>query len=185
MQNVWNDFYKERGRFYILPHPSFGKVITTFRTNQLKKVLDLGCGSGRHSLRLAREGFDVTGIDFSQEAIDLSKRWAASENLSIDFRVHDFREQLPFADDSFDAVVAIDSITYDTKKTVRSALLDVKRILRKNGMVFLTLPTRADNPLVSHLLFEKEEAIEMVSDTFQLVETFMDNQYSICITAMN
>jgi 2-polyprenyl-3-methyl-5-hydroxy-6-metoxy-1,4-benzoquinol methylase len=59
--------------------------------NKSLKILDIGCGTGRHSLELARRGYDVTGIDLSKSMIDKARSLALTENLKIDFRVKDAR----------------------------------------------------------------------------------------------
>lgn len=67
------------------------------------EVLDLGCGRGRHSIWLAREGYRVTGIDLSSEAILKARDKAAAEGLdNAEFKVRDKRNPL---DKKFDAVV--------------------------------------------------------------------------------
>ena len=48
-------------------------------------VLDIGCGTGRHSLELARRGFNVTGIDISEKMLDRASEIAEKENLEIEF----------------------------------------------------------------------------------------------------
>lgn len=45
------------------------------------RVLDVGCGPGRHSLELARRGFDVTGVDISQTFVDLARSAAEADGL--------------------------------------------------------------------------------------------------------
>jgi SAM-dependent methyltransferase len=69
------------------------------------RVLDVGCGPGRHSLELSRRGFDMTGVDLSPEFISLAREAADSESLEIDFQVLDVRE-LAF-DEEFDAVICL------------------------------------------------------------------------------
>jgi SAM-dependent methyltransferase len=59
------------------------------RENPPGRALDLGCGSGTSSLRLARAGWTVTGVDFARRAILLAKQKARLANLSIDFQVAD------------------------------------------------------------------------------------------------
>lgn len=54
-------------------------------------ILDIGCGTGRHSLELARRGYRVTGIDLSPSMIDRAKKLAKSEDLSIKFFIRDAR----------------------------------------------------------------------------------------------
>ncbi|MCU1456674.1 MAG: Methyltransferase domain [Actinomycetia bacterium] len=69
------------------------------------RVLDVGCGPGRHALGLARAGFDVVGIDLSEEFISLARAAAAAEGIEARFEVRDARD-LAFRDE-FDGVVSI------------------------------------------------------------------------------
>jgi SAM-dependent methyltransferase len=55
------------------------------------RVLDVPCGSGRHTLELARRGYAVTGLDVSAEAVDHARRAAAEVDLAVDLRVADMR----------------------------------------------------------------------------------------------
>lgn len=59
--------------------------------NKSLKILDIGCGTGRHSLELARRGYNVTGIDLSASMITKAQNNAQTENLKIDFRIKDAR----------------------------------------------------------------------------------------------
>ena len=63
-------------------------------------VLDLGCGTGRHSRYMACRGFDVTGLDLSAESLKLAK---ASESANLRFLRQDMR--LPFRAGPFDHIV--------------------------------------------------------------------------------
>ena len=67
------------------------------------RVLDVACGHGRHSLELARRGFDVTGVDLSTRAITLAREAAERESLGATFLERDVRE-LDF-DGEFDAAI--------------------------------------------------------------------------------
>ncbi|MEN6547504.1 MAG: class I SAM-dependent methyltransferase [Armatimonadia bacterium] len=55
-------------------------------------VLDLCCGPGRHSLELARRGFQVTGVDRTARYLDEARKRAAAEDLAADFIQQDMRE---------------------------------------------------------------------------------------------
>src|SRR6476661_243548 len=50
------------------------------------RVLDVGCGPGRHSLALARRGVDVVGVDHSEEFVALARQAAEAEGLTAEFR---------------------------------------------------------------------------------------------------
>jgi len=66
-------------------------------------VLDLGCGRGRHTLELARRGYNTTGIDLSEASIDDARRAATDADLAATFQVQDMRE--PFCNGCMDGVV--------------------------------------------------------------------------------
>lgn len=56
------------------------------------RVLDVGCGPGRHALALARRGFDVVGVDHSPEFIRLAREAAGREGLAVELEELDVRE---------------------------------------------------------------------------------------------
>lgn len=56
------------------------------------KILDIGCGTGRHSLELTRRGYRVTGIDLSESQLERAIMKAKEQNLQVDFCSHDARQ---------------------------------------------------------------------------------------------
>jgi 2-polyprenyl-3-methyl-5-hydroxy-6-metoxy-1,4-benzoquinol methylase len=60
------------------------------------RILDIGCGTGRHSIELTKRGYTVTGVDLSESMLNRAKAKAAAEGLTIDFCRHDARA-LPFS----------------------------------------------------------------------------------------
>ncbi len=68
-------------------------------------MLDVGCGPGRHALALARRGFDVVGVDLSEDFIALARDAAAAERLAAHFEVADVRD-LAY-DGEFDAAICL------------------------------------------------------------------------------
>jgi SAM-dependent methyltransferase len=70
-----------------------------------KRVLDVGCGPGRHALALARRGIEVEGVDLSEDFVALAREAATTEELPARFEVLDVRE-LAY-DGGFDAAVCL------------------------------------------------------------------------------
>jgi SAM-dependent methyltransferase len=64
--------------------------------NKQSKILDIGCGTGRHSIELTKRGYKVTGIDLSDSMLERAMKKASEQNLIIDFQKHDARK-LPFS----------------------------------------------------------------------------------------
>jgi ubiquinone/menaquinone biosynthesis C-methylase UbiE len=99
-----------------------------------RKVLDAGCGTGAMGLVLARLGYDVTGIDLSGEMIGQARKKAEQGGISIGLVSGDV-ERLPFADGSFDVIVArhlLWTIPYPDK-----ALREWFRVLVPGGRVLI------------------------------------------------
>jgi SAM-dependent methyltransferase len=59
--------------------------------NKHFKILDIGCGTGRHSRELAKRGYSVTGIDLSESLLNRAKDLAVKDGLKIDFQIQDAR----------------------------------------------------------------------------------------------
>ncbi len=94
------------------------RIPSAIETKKSQKVLDLGCGSGWLSIFLARNGFDVIGVDVAKHAVELGQMWAKDENLNIDFQVQDISD-LHFPSCYFGSVVAnsiFEHLTYDLAK---------------------------------------------------------------------
>lgn len=70
------------------------------------RVLDVACGSGNQSIPAARTGAIVTGVDIAPNLIQQAGKWAANENLKIQFDEGD-AENLPYADAEFDVVMTM------------------------------------------------------------------------------
>jgi 2-polyprenyl-3-methyl-5-hydroxy-6-metoxy-1,4-benzoquinol methylase len=69
------------------------------------KILDVGCGTGRHAIELSKRGYNVTGIDLSESQLKRAKEKAAENNLTIDFQRQDARS-LPF-NNEFDVAIML------------------------------------------------------------------------------
>lgn len=138
--NAWDTIFKQRGRVFGEPHENMPHVVQTLKDLGATKVLDLGCGTGRHLVTLAKSGFLVTGLDISREAIKASGEWLASENLHADLREHDMTGPLPFEDGFFDAVVSIQVIHHAVLATITAIVREVTRVLKPGGFVFATVP---------------------------------------------
>jgi SAM-dependent methyltransferase len=80
-------------------------LVDAFGLEAGERVLDVGCGPGRHALALARRGIEVVGVDLSPDFIALARDAAAAESLPARFEVADVRD-LEFEGD-FDAAVCL------------------------------------------------------------------------------
>src|SRR5262249_60347888 len=87
------------------PGQEVGFLVEPLDLGPGSRVLDVGCGPGRHSLALARRGMDVVGIDLSDDFVALARDAAAAEGLPVRFEGEDVRELA--VETGFDAVVCL------------------------------------------------------------------------------
>jgi methylase of polypeptide subunit release factors len=76
--NIWDEkFYRKeeeyRKEIFRIPHKDLPRFVKLLRKIKAKRILDLGCGTGRHVIALAKKGFEVYGVDISKKALNLAK----------------------------------------------------------------------------------------------------------------
>ena len=99
------------------------------------RILDLGCGIGAASWYLAREGFQVWGVDGSKTAIEIAERRFHEEQLEGVFSVGDFI-RLDFEDNVFDCLVDINAVQQNMVENIRIILAEACRVLKPGGKIF-------------------------------------------------
>jgi SAM-dependent methyltransferase len=100
----------------------------------VRTLLDLGCGTGRHAVELARRGYEVVGVDVSEEMLARARRRAADDHTHASFVLGDIQSiQL---DRRFDAVVSMFAVVgYQTSDDALRATFDtVRRHLEPSGI---------------------------------------------------
>ncbi len=137
-----------------------------------KKILDLGCGSGDHSLYFKENGLDVTAIDLSEEMIKLCKE------KGLDAFVKDI-ENLDFEDKSFDGIWAVTSLLHIPKSNLKSVIKKLNLILKDGGILYVCVKEGKGEDLVEDksgntsrffAFWKEEELMKLFEDYFVLIE---------------
>lgn len=130
----WDARFREGHYYGTGPTSVAEEAIQLLNQEGAKTVLEVGCGSGRDALRYARAGFEVTGTDFSTQAVARATERAAAEGLPARFVVDDlFATRLE--PEAFDAVVAVFFLQlFDAQE--RPALVNqMWRLARDGGLL--------------------------------------------------
>lgn len=116
-------------------------------THPGSKILDVGCGGGFLSNELARQGYLVTGVDISEDSLNVARKHDVTG--SVRYETAD-AYHLPYPDNSFDAVTAMDFLEHVDRPD--DVIKEFSRVLRPGGLFFFHTFNR--NPL-SHLVVIK------------------------------
>lgn len=99
------------------------------------RVADIGCGTGRHALRLAAGGAIVDALDFSEAMLERARKKAG--NAAITYRVHDLAQPLPFPDATFDRVVC--GLVIDHIANLDGLFCEMHRVCRPTGFTVVSV----------------------------------------------
>lgn len=214
----WDSSYRNRDNFVFFPHEEvirftskyirkkigINEFLDVHRCLSTPKVLDLGCGIGRHVVFLNNYGLDAWGIDLSSVAIE------QAGNLFVHEGQLDLAEKLvqgsitdmPFADNFFDFVVShgvLDSVPFEV---ARKAMNETARCLKPGGMFYLDVVSGDDSRHQSGFCgeeivdtshehgtvqsyFNREKIEILIGDSFDITDGTLIRRTSLCDEAFH
>ena len=131
-QQIWSS--GDYGRIAWITVPLATHLCEAVDPRPGSSVLDVACGTGHVAIDAARRFCRATGIDYVPELVEIARRRASAEGLSVDFSVAD-AEELPFEDDSFDHVLSAIGVMF-TADHARAAS-ELVRVCRPGGRIGL------------------------------------------------
>ena len=137
---AWN-WSKVDSDYWEKPAEEFIPILKRWKEKKFTKVLDLGCGIGRHAITLAKNGFDVIAQDLSVDALNKIKDKIKEDNLPIQFVNRDMTE-LVFPAVSFDCILAYHTIQHSNFVGLQKVVTLIHAILKKDGEAFLTFASK-------------------------------------------
>lgn len=141
----WKLFYDKNwlGLYPSLFHPQettkeIDKILKIAKIKKSDRILDLCCGYGRHSIELAKRGYQVTGFDYSKYFLSKAKKEAQKEGLEINFIQGDIRE-LPFKKD-FDVVLMLFSAAfYFSDIENKNIFIKLNKVVKPGGKIIIAI----------------------------------------------
>jgi len=132
--STWENWYYRKEDTV---EPEIPRLVELLGRKKAPRILDFGCGAGRHTVYYARKGFEVYGFDASEEALKQAAKALERESLQADLRVWDMKKPLPYEDRFFDAVVATRVMHHTYVENIRKIAEEIDRVLKKGGYLFL------------------------------------------------
>ncbi|NOZ42486.1 MAG: class I SAM-dependent methyltransferase [Alphaproteobacteria bacterium] len=107
------------------------------------QLLDLGCGTGRHAIMMAQEGYQVSATDYAQTALDQAATWAGNSGVKVNF-IPAPAEKQPFPDQSFDGILSYAVLYYLSLEKMQLAFREIHRLLKTGGSAFVMIKNQRD-----------------------------------------
>jgi len=208
--NQWNEIYKKNlkeYKYYDLskPNSNMKELVRIFKENNIKKILDLGCGNGRNLFYLLNKGFKVFGIDSSSQAIKQIRK-----KLNSNLIIGNIFTILPYKDNTFDAIICTQVLQHSIERNIRKTISEIKRILKPKGLLFLTvcgryskgklryclvktankiaqntyIPTIGNEKGLTHFIYNKKILLEHFSK-FKIINLWKDKRDYYCLLCQN
>jgi SAM-dependent methyltransferase len=154
VESTWNEVYGKRlgGMWY--PDEGLVRFVARYLSRRIgvdsyekkrstQRILDAGCGHGRHIVFLAEQHFNVYGIDQSTHALGMASSWLAKRGLKASLNVGDVT-RLPFRDGTFDVVISYGVMDHLKPDQASDAIEEIRRILTDGGYLYVTLRSAED-----------------------------------------
>jgi SAM-dependent methyltransferase len=197
---AWDEIFRRDGHVFIEVHEALPEFLDLLPCPPAR-VLDLGCGTGRHLVFLAEQGYTVFGLDRSEHGLRLSRAWLAEKSLSAGLSIQDLKDPLPCANAAFDAVISTQVIHHATLAGVQGTVNEILRVLKPGGQVFVSttlfpakrphlqeiepgtyVPLEGSERGLPHHYFT-EERLRQVFHAFTVRRIFVDSTRHLCLFA--
>jgi SAM-dependent methyltransferase len=137
----WENYYcKHHDAQRHIVHEDAKRLKQLFETGHVNKILDLGCGDGRHLRYFSELGYQLYGFDISPTALHLAEDWLHTDGLSTELACGDMTA-LPWPTDFFDALVSVQVLNHGYLEEIEAAIDETYRVLKPLGWFYLCLQT--------------------------------------------
>ncbi len=158
-QSVWDAIAESWYRHRQKPFPDVVPWLELISSMKPGKILDAGCGNCRNLLLFAKAGFDCYGIDFSRQMLDQAKKFCKKHSIHVKLKQADITN-LPFSDNFFDYVLCIAVLHHLKKQQQLKALQELRRVLKPNGLLLITVWNKLRIRPLLKFLFKKQAYIK-------------------------
>lgn len=148
-ETIYDEKYSEEGYYWgKKPSSSCFKVLKLKPPVEKLRVIEVGCGEGKNAVFFARNGYDVTAFDLSEEGIKKTKRFASEVDVRLDTFTADINEFR--LEENYDIIFSSAALHYIPSNLRDEILSDYKEHTKSGGIhvhsVFVDKPFIEDAP---------------------------------------
>ncbi|MBB6217023.1 ubiquinone/menaquinone biosynthesis C-methylase UbiE [Anaerosolibacter carboniphilus] len=151
--------------------PLYRFLMVCNEENSDKRILDCGAGGDCPPLSLfSKYGYQTTGIEFDEEQLKRAQKFGDSHGQCLGIQLGDMRT-LPFPDEHFGNVYSYNSIFHMKKVDIEKSILEMKRVLKSNGLMFVNFLSTDDfrcgeGPCVGDNEYEQMDDVPVIHSYF-------------------
>ena len=180
----YNAFYQDKD--YKSEAMQIDELLRKYRNN-IEKIINYGCGTGKHDIELVKLGYQCVGIDLSELMINIAQNNVAKEATSINFSVADIRSYEP--QEKYDAVISLFHVmSYQNKnKDILDAFKSARKALNKGGIFLFDVwygpGVLSDKPVVrvKEIEDEKNKLIRIARPVMYDRDNVVDVNYEVLV----
>lgn len=143
--------------------------------NREIKILEVGSGDGNNLWYLKKEGFNICGIEISQERIDNARLRLSEDDLNVEIKKGSFTE-IDYPDETFDLVIDRGAVTCVNYEDANTAINEINRVLKENGYFYFNPFSEQDGNLFNGTFIE-DGRVKLTGNGFDKYEGM--NYYSV------
>lgn len=135
LRKRWDELHRQPRYLPVFPNEAVVRWLSRSFNEWHKEsphIVDVGCGGGRHSLTMAREGFRVTAMDLSPVGVAAVQDRAKHEGLAVETCAAAM-QQIPYPTSYFDGIVSFGVLNYVPVSIVADTIAEFERVLRPGG----------------------------------------------------
>lgn len=159
--------------------PPLSEVVefaSELKHSDARTILDLGCGAGRHSIVLAKEGFQVAALDVSETALKTLEARLKAGSIGNVTLVKQEMGHLPFIDDYFDAVVSTNVLHHGKSVEIKKTIDELYRVLKPGASAFIIALSSSDFRKGSGTKLERNTYVFTKGDEKGIIHHFFTRQ---------
>jgi len=130
----WNQILQRKEYTPENPDEMVINLASILKDRRARKILDLGCGAGRHVIYLAEQEFEPYGSDISNTGLKLTKKRLKSQKLEAKIIKCDMK-LIPYINSYFDATICVSTIYHQKLKEIQETISEIHRVLKKKGLL--------------------------------------------------